>query len=152
MKRRITLSIALALSVVLLTLMKSDSTAKAQSTVDIFINGVVTPSAGQILRVTVSGTGGSDTIRARFKWAQYGTPVCNGMPAVCRHAVVSQGATPVADLNNDALSFDVLGDGNGVNVVVESNSRKVKVNAVIMDSTGAIVSLIGTTYGGNGQN
>ncbi len=43
-------------------------------------------------------------------------------------------------LGDDALSFDVPGTGDGANVVVESNSRDVRVNAMIIDPTGAIVS------------
>ena len=100
--------------------------------------GVVTPPVGQTLRVTVA-TGditGDDTIRVRLGWKRYGTTACSGMPAVCSHTVVSQGLTQVMTLSStDAISFDVPGDGNGVNVVVESNSRNVKVLGIVFDTS-----------------
>ena len=100
--------------------------------------GVVTPPVGQTLRVTVA-TGdvtGDDTIRVRLGWKRYGTTTCSGVPAVCSHTVLSQGLTQVMTLNStDAISFDVPGDGNGVNIVVESNSRNVKVLGIVFDTS-----------------
>lgn len=140
MKHRITLSIALVLSVVLLSLMRSDSTANAAPPQRYsFATGVLTPATGQTLRVMV-GEDGNGATAVRFRWAQYGAPVCSGTPAVCRHMIDSQGATPVIMSGNDALSFDFNGDGNAVNIAVESNTRNVRVNAMIIDgATGKIV-------------
>jgi hypothetical protein len=139
MKRRITLSLVLTLSV-LLSLVSLPSTAQgAPGQRFRFPTGIITPGIGQTLRVTVVGR--SDTIRVRFAWMKYMAPECIGMPAVCRHTVESQGATPLVILNgdgDDALSFDVPGDGNGVNVVVVSNNQDVRVNAMIIDSAGNI--------------
>ena len=53
MKRRITLSIALVLSVVLLSLMKSDSTATAAPPQRYaYDTGYLAPGAGQFVRIT----------------------------------------------------------------------------------------------------
>jgi len=142
MKRKITLSLVLTLSV-LLSLVSLPSTAQAAPPQRFrFATGVITHSIGQTLRVTVNGTGGSDTIRVRFAWMKYMAPDCIGMPAVCRHTVESQGATPLMTLNdNDALSFDVDGNGNGVNLGVESNSRDAWVIVqLIRTSTGEVLS------------
>ena len=134
MKRRMTLSLVLTLSV-LLALVSLPSMAQAEPPARFrFATGVVTPGVGQILRITVNAGAGNDTVKARFRWAQYMAAGCSGMPAVCRQTVESQGATPVVMLGNDALSFDVPGNGNGVNVSVESNSRAVHVNALIIDT------------------
>jgi len=147
MKRGITLSIALVVSAVLVSLMSSASTANAQQPQRFRVaTGVVTPGMGQTLRVTVAAgdVNGDDTIRVRIGWMQYGAAGCSGMPAVCRHTVQSQGFTASATLSRpDAISFDVPGDGNGVNVVVESNSRNAKVLGIVFDtSTQRIVSVI----------
>jgi hypothetical protein len=136
MKRRMTLSLVLTLSV-LLSLVSLPSTAQGAPPQRFrFATGVVTPGAGQRLRVTVVGEGASDTIGVRFVWTQYMAAGCSGMPPVCRHTVDSQGATPLVTLNgaDEALSFDVQGTGNGVRVVTEINSRDVHVNAFIIDS------------------
>jgi hypothetical protein len=147
MKRRITLSIALVLSVVLVSLMHSHSTAKAQQPQRFRVaTGVVTPGMGQTLRVTVAAgdINGDDAIRVRIRWMKYEAAGCSGMPPVCRHTVESQGVTASMTLSRtDAISFDVPGDGNGVNVVVESNSRNAKVLGVVFDtSTQRIMSII----------
>jgi hypothetical protein len=43
----------------------------------------------------------------------------------------------------DAISFDAPGDGNGINVVVESNSRNAKILGIVFDtSTQRIVAII----------
>ncbi len=147
MKRKITLSIALVLSIVLVSLTSSDSTANAQTPQRFrFAAGVITPGAGQTLRVTVVGTGGSsDDIRVRFLWSQYMAAGCSGTPAVCRHTVATQGATPFQTLSNasrDALSFDVQSTGDGVNVVVESNRRDVRVTATLYDMTAPVYGVV----------
>lgn len=146
MKNRITLSIVLTLGL-LLSQVSFPSTANAQQPQRFkFATGVVTPGVGQTLRVTVAAgdVNGDDTIRARIGWMRYGAPVCSGMPPVCRHMVESQGVTASMTLSRpDAVSFDVPGDGNGVNVVVESNSRNAKVLGIVIDtSTQRIVAII----------
>jgi hypothetical protein len=56
--------------------------------------------------------------------------------------VVSQGSTPVTMMDPDeALSLDFQGTGAGVRLIVESDSRDVRVNAVILDAAGNIVAV-----------
>jgi len=145
MKTRMTLSIVLTLGL-LLSLVSFPSTLNAQQPQRFrFATGVVTPGMGQTLRVTVAaGDINGDDIRVRIGWMRYGAAGCSGMPAVCRQTVESQGVTASMTLSRtDAISFDVQGDGNGVNVVVESNSRNAKVLGVVFDtSTQRIVSII----------
>src|SRR5205814_1474742 len=76
--------------------------------------GVVTPARGQVLRITISpstlpnGAAGTGAVSVRIRWMQYGTEGCSGMPPVCRHMVVSQGASAPETLGpGDALSLDV---------------------------------------------
>ena len=107
-------------------------------------SGVVTLGPDQILRITVNGLAGNDTLNVRMRWMQYAAQGCSGMPPVCRHMVVAQGVTPVQTLGpDDALSFDVQQVGTGVRVVVESNSAKTRVLGIVFDtSTQRIVSQI----------
>ena len=134
MKRRMTLSLVLTLSV-LLSLVSLPSTAQGAPPQRFSArSGVLTASMGQKLRVTVVGTGGSG-IRVRILWTQYMAPDCSGIPEVCRHTVESQGATPLVTLNDDAaLSIDVDGNGKGVNLGVESSSQNARVVFQIMDA------------------
>ena len=146
MKRQMTMSFVLTLSVLLL-LSSFFSTANAQQPQKFkSATGVVTAGMGQTLRVTVAAgdVNGDDTIRVRIGWMRYGSTGCSGMPAVCRHTVVSQGFTASSMLSQgEAISFDVPGDGNGVNVVVESNNRNAKVLGVVFDtSTQRVVAII----------
>ena len=145
MKHKMTFSLTLTLSL-LLSLVSLPSTAQAAPPQRFRADsGFVTPDVGQVLRITVNPASlpnGTIGTRVRLRWMQYAAQGCSGMPAVCRHMVVAQGATPVETLgSDDALSFDVPGTGAGVRVVVESDSQNVTVNVLIIDSaTGAIVS------------
>ena len=143
MKRKMTFSLTLTLSL-LLSLVSLPSTAQAAPPQRFRADtGLQTPAVGQTLRITVAGDAGNDAIRVRLKWMQYAAQGCSGMPAVCRHMVVSQGTTPVETLGpDDALSFDVQGTGAGVRVVVESNSPNTRVLGVVFDtSTQRIVAI-----------
>ena len=135
MKSKISFSITLTLSL-LLSLVSLPSKAQAAPPPRFKADlGVVTLSATQTLRVTVAGTSENEMIRVRFRSIQYGIPVCSGMPAVCRHTVATEGATPVATLGaDDTLSFDVPGTG-GVRVVVECSSAKVRVLGIVFDTS-----------------
>ena len=141
MKRKTSLSLLLTLMWSLVTLPVITQAAPPQRFRADF--GVVTPGAGQILRITVSpstipnGAAAGD-IRVRIKWMQYGPQGCSGMPAVCRHMILSQGASPAETLGpDDALSFDLQGSEqqHGVRVVVESNSPNARVIGMIIDSS-----------------
>ena len=147
MKRRITLSLVLTLSV-LLSLVSLPLTAKGQQTPRRFSasSGVVTLGMGQVLRVTVAAMGndGSEKpIWLRFGWEQYMAAGCDGLPQVCRHTVASQGLTVPVTMGDDAVSFDAPGTGVAVSVTVTSNSRNVKILGIVFDtSTQRIVSII----------
>ena len=142
MKRKMTLSLALTLSM-LLSLVGFAPTAQGQPAQRFrFDTGVVTPSMGQVLRLTVDGMGGADRIAVRFAWRKYMPAGCNS-EGVCRHMVVSQGTTMPETLGGDALSFDVQGTGNGVRVVAESNSPNVQVTVQLIDTaTGKVETIL----------
>ncbi len=151
MKRRITFSLVLKLSV-LLSLASFTSTAEGQPTPGDNVNmrkfvarsGVVPLPATQMLRVTVVPTG-SDPIRVRIAWTQYMPAGCSGMPPVCRHTVASQGATAVETLGtDDALSFDVPVTGGGVNVTVSANSRNARALGIVFDAATQQINAICT--------
>ena len=146
MKLKMTFSLTLTLSL-LLSLVSLPAIAQAAPPQRFeFNSGVVTPGMGQVLRITISPStipnGNASLIRARIRWMQYASQYSSTNPPVCRHMVVSQGATPVETLAaDDALSFDVQGTGGGgVQVVVESDSRNVQVNAMIIDAAGGVVT------------
>ena len=144
MKRKMTLSLTLTLSL-LLSLVSLPATAQAAPPQRFRADsGVLTLGANQILRITVAGADGNDAIRVRIRWMQYAAQGCSGMPLVCRHMVVSQGATPVETLGpDDALSFDAQQTGAGVRVMVDGNRPNVKVLGVVFDtSTQRIVSQV----------
>ena len=143
MKRKTTFSLMLTLSL-LLSLVSLPATAQAAPPQRFRADsGVLTLAANQTLRITVAGNAGNDAIRVRIRWMQYGAQGCSGMPPVCRHMVVSQGATPFETLGpDDALSFDVPGTGAGVRLVVESNSANARVNGMVIDAAAQDVGTI----------
>ena len=134
--------IALVVSLVSASLMSSDSTAAAQQsqrfTAD---SGVVVLGPNQALRTTVSGAG-NDTMRVRLRWMRYGPTGC-GSDGVCRHAVISQGATQPESLGPaDALHYDQGDSTPGVRVLAESNRQNMRVVFQIIDtSTGDIIAI-----------
>ena len=137
MKRRITLSIALVLSITILSLMKSDSMVQAQTTATTIPVGFITPGPNQILRLTVNAGAGNDTITVRFREQEYMQTGCNG--GVCKYAISEQTTTnPVMLAPTEAVSFDfrrcVSPICGGVSGVVLSSSRKVTVNAQLIDT------------------
>ena len=90
MKRRIILSIALALSIVLVSLMSSDSTVKAQNQIRIVADtSIVTLGPGQVLRIVAGfDPGPLDGKFISFRQIEYTQGICNG--GVCKHTVASQ--------------------------------------------------------------
>ena len=145
MKRRITLSIALALSVVLVSLMSSDSTAKAQpgGLRRIADTGIVTLGPNQILRLTVVGTGfGNNPDNLCFRRVEYGEGTCNS-DGVCKHAISSQIESAMIPLvRGEGASFDIPRTAFGVRGVVLSNNRNTRVTAMIIDTTTGEVAVI----------
>jgi signal recognition particle receptor subunit beta len=154
MKRRITLSIALVVSVVLVSLMSSDSTAKAQNqTRSVWDTGVITLGANQTLRVTVVQTGsGTDNTRVSFRKMQYSTGTCNA-DGVCKHSTATASDYETNLVAGEAASVVMEFPGNtfaGVRAMVSSNSRNMKVNVLIIDTiTGEVLSYGDVIVGGH---
>lgn len=144
MYRRIALTIALAVSVLSLSLVSADSTARAQKpsrfTAD---TGVVTLGPNQILRITVAlGDTGTHEVKVRFRSMEYTQGTCGG--GVCAHQVASDTTSaPVTLAAGEAASVNILGTtygGNGRGIVL-SNSQNARVTALIVDTTtGALQS------------
>lgn len=74
---------------------------------------------------------------------------CNN-DGVCLHTIQSQGTTAGVSIGpNQAVSFDVQGTGDGVQVEVRADSRRMATNALIINSaTGEIVSFVSMQYFG----
>ncbi len=149
MKRRMTLSIALVFSLVLLSLMSSDSTANAQASRLRFkaVLGLIIPGPHQILRITVNAGAGNDTLTVvRFRRLEYMRDTCDSA-GVCKYALSSQTRTNPITLARGEAAFHDITDGTsntflGVSGVVESNRQDVTVTAQIISSTGEVTSHI----------
>jgi hypothetical protein len=147
MKRRILFSIVLVVSIVSVSLMSSDSRVEAQNQIKIIADtGVITLGPNQKLVMAVDASLDADIIWHEFK---YGTGACTDV--ICKHAIVSQNrSNPIHLTSGEAVSLSVQGNQigtDGTRVVVLSNSRNPKVNALIVDMvTGNVVSLyVGST-------
>ncbi len=151
MKHRIIVSIALALSVVLISLMSSGSTAKAQQGGRLFVadTGMIKLGPNQVLRVAIfsgddnfnSVAGGGTSIRVRFRRIGY-TETCDG--EVCKHTVSSQSTSaPVTIAPGEGASFILpYIEQENVRGMVSSNSPDVRVNALIINRiTGDVISV-----------
>ncbi len=145
MKRRITLSIALAVSLTILLLTGSDSRVEAQNQIKPFADtGMMKLGPNQILRITAAGNFGPQTEAAivRFRQMNYMQTDCSD--AVCKHAVQSQSLSePIALAPGEAASFTCLPGALPVRAIVLTNNRNVRVNATIIDAvTGEVTSFI----------
>lgn len=153
MKRRITLSIALALVVVLVSLMSSDQVANAEPPQRfVFDTGIVKVGDGQTLILSVvagdfNGDGHLDVGDFVFKRFVYMQGPCSG-DGVCRQTIDSQSTSdPIMLMAGEAASIAV--DPSDPNVIyvraaVVSNSRDVRVNAMIIDNaTGEVSAFFG---------
>ena len=145
MKRRITLTIALALSIVLLSLISSDSTANAAPPQRFRADtGLATLGPDQFLRITVAAGDieGDAQISLNFIKIEFMQGSCNG--GVCRHTVSSQiPSGPMTLMSGEAVSIDIVRSPgtSGVRGIIISNRRDVQVNALIIDTvTGEVVS------------
>ena len=136
MKRKITLSIALVLSIVLVSLMSSDSTVNAEPPQRYrFDTGVITLGANQILRVTtVSGQGSGDPIPVEFRQLNYMQTDCGG--GICKQAVSSQTTSgPLLLAPNEAATFTCIPGSVTVRAIVASGNRYLRVNAIVFDTS-----------------
>lgn len=149
MKRSIALTIALAVSVISLSLLSSDSTARAQK--QMFggcsgnTTGVVTLGANQILRITVVNRGKADS-KVRFGRMEYSQGTCNG--SVCKHSLIEEVGMPVVTLApGEAASVDIANTSFGVGGTAYLDYFEDFVVAQIIDgTTGAVVSSVYTDY------
>lgn len=140
MKRRIILSIALTLSIVLVSLMSSDSTVKAQNQVRIIADtGMVTLGPNQKLSISVVFDDTDGAEKVSFRRIVYSPGACSG--GICKFIASSQAATnPLTMLPGETALFDMI-DPHG-QVKVLSNSRKARVNILIIDTvTGKVVAI-----------
>ncbi len=139
MKFRKTLSIAIVLSIVLVSLMSSDSTAKAQNRIKAVADtGMVTLGPNQVLRlsvVSVDGELGGGIYGIRFRQVSYTQGICNG-DGVCKQSVASQSTSdPMTLMPGEAATFDIPNTAFGVRGIVETNRRNVRVLAIVFDTS-----------------
>ena len=139
-KRRITVSISLALSL-LLTLLSLPSTAQGQPRRrPVADTGIITLGQNQVLRITVrvSDTNAEDTT-VRFRRQGFNAVFADG--SVRKYIVASQDTSaPITLMPGEGASIDIprsfLGeDYLSVRGVVLSSSPNVQVNALIVDTT-----------------
>ena len=143
MKRRLALSIALTLSIVLLSLLSSDSTAHAQQRTRFLADtGIVTLGPNQVLRVTVAApVDGADFLAVRFRRMQYAQGACSG--GVCKLASVTDLILdPFTLMSGEAASI-VVDPSDPSGNTVRSSNRKARVTATIVNTlTGETTSHI----------
>jgi len=141
MKRRIALTIVLALSAVFVSLMSSDSTAQAQQQARFRADtGTLTLGPNQVLRFTVSGEAGASISFRRVQYAQIG---CNG--GVCKlGSVTDLIIDPITLMAGEAASIDIPQGGfAAVRGNVVSNRRNMQATAMIINTvTGETTSHI----------
>jgi hypothetical protein len=147
MKRRIAMSIALALSTISVLLLTSPSSAQAQNNLRFSAGtGVVTLTPGENMSITIATGAGDDAIAFRFRRMRYVKTDC--VEGVCRYVVESQTTTPVMlSAPNQSSKLDFMGsqmgtDGAG-SIEVVSSSRNARVTMQITDAlTGQTKSIL----------
>jgi hypothetical protein len=136
MKRKRTLTMALVLGSLLVSLTSSDSTARAQQQPKFRADtGIVTLGPNQVLRVTATGdVDGNDFLAVRFRRMQYAQGTCVG--DVCKLASVTDLIIdPVTLMPGEAASMNLSQDGfKGVRILVQSNRRNVRATAAIVNT------------------
>lgn len=133
MKRSIACSVALAVSMILLSLASSDSPSQAQQRrLFQWDTGVVSLGPNQVLRLTGDWNGDGDTT-VGFREIKYGQGACDG--AVCKLITIStttSGPHKLAD--GEAISLDLITTTYGRGIVT-SNRRDGRVTASIINTT-----------------
>ena len=136
MKRRITPSIALALSVVLLSLASFDSTAKAAPPLRFNADsGIIALGPNQVLRIMVAT--GLDSVSVRFGQIEYAQDSCDAA-GVCKHIISSQTTSNLYTANIGGGLSAEFSPGvamSGIRCVVSTNSPNVRVKGLIIDTT-----------------
>jgi hypothetical protein len=142
MKRNIALAVALVGSVILLSLISSNSDTQAQQRGRLFQwdTGVVSLGPNQVLRIAGDWNGDGDTT-VGFRQIKYGQGACTG--AVCKLITIStttSGPHNVAAGEGISLELVATTFGRGI---VTSNRRDVQLTASIINTaTGETTSQI----------
>jgi hypothetical protein len=142
MKRNIALAVALVGSVILLSLISSNSYTQAQQRGRLFQwdTGVVSLGPNQVLRIAGDWNGDGDTT-VGFRQIKYGQGACTG--AVCKLITIStttSGPHNVAAGEGISLELVATTFGRGI---VTSNRRDVQLTASIINTaTGETTSQI----------
>jgi len=143
MKRKIILALALGLSVVTLALIKSGSTVSAEPPQRFkWDTGIVTLGENQILRVvSVDGELGGGLYGEVIRRLEYQQTGCEA--GICKLTIAAQTITPpITVAPNESVSIDTQ-TGGMRRIVVLSNKRTLKVNAIVFDtSTQRVVSAV----------
>jgi hypothetical protein len=143
MKRRLALSIALTLSIVLVSLVSLLAPAQGQQQVRFRADtGIVALGPNQLLRLTISGEAGA-SIAYSFRRIDYVQTNCSG--GVCKlGSVTDLILDPVTLMPGEAASIDIPQSGfAGVRGIVMSNRRNVQATAMIINTvTGETTSHI----------
>ena len=154
MKRKIALSTALVLSLAGLLLVKSDSTVHAEQPQKFVSDtGIVRLGSTQSLLITVVRSSTSEAEEGpplqhilQFRRMTYGDDDCNG--GVCKQTVASvTNSGPMPLMPGEGASFQIGPDvhGNDVRGLILSNSRDVRVNSIVFDtSTQRVVAIANT--------
>ncbi len=148
MKRQITASIFISLSLLLL-LASFTSTAHGQQPRRFASDtGIIPLGEDQVLRITVNGLGGNDTINVRFRRIGYAQGSCDS--GVCIQTIAAQTTSDSITLTaGEGASIDIPssfigGVFVGVRGVVLTSSQEVKVTVLIIDTaTGKVVAMLG---------
>jgi hypothetical protein len=147
MKRKITLSIALALSIVLALMMNSDPSVEAQSQARyVASTGIIEPGENQILSLTINGGSGDNAIAIRFRQTRYLKTNC--ADGICRYVVESQTTSEtMLSAPNQSSKLDVMGNQIGpdraVSIEVLSSSKNATATVQISDAaTGQVNSVL----------
>ncbi len=146
-RRRITLSIALALSIALVALTSFDSKAQTQNQIRVVADtGIITLGPNQMLRMAVMKDGSNNMTLENyaFRRIEYAPGICSG--GVCKQTIASQNISDTITLmTGEAASTDItpLPNSSAVRVVVLSNNPNPRINALIIDTvTGQVDSLL----------
>ena len=129
MKRRISLTIFTALTLVMVSLISTDNTANAQNQLSLVADsGVITLGPNQVLRVTVNGRDGNDELRVRFRQMQY-------IEQGNIYKIASQTLSPPITLAPDEAAVVDAADYTLWRTQVLCNRRNVKVTGIVFDTS-----------------
>ena len=132
--KTIALIVALAVSVILLSLVSSDSPAQAQERGRLFHwdTGVVSLGPNQVLRITGDWNCDGDTT-VGFREIKYGKGACNG--TVCKLIAISSTTSgPHSVAAGEGISLELVATTYGRGIVT-SNRRDVQMTASIINTT-----------------